>query len=244
MAKGAIIENCWNNKSITGVQRTGGICGQTGGTVRNCNNYGTVTGSYHTGGIVGLVAYSESIIEKCYNNATINGIRYVGGIVGSNSGTIKQCQNGGDVQSSRQYIGGIVGENNSTVTSCYNIGSLTGTGGTCGGIAGNSTSNTKNPIIQNCYNIGEIASTSASAGLIVGSNSEESTVTNCYSLTSTKELIGSDSSENTANCAKKTQIEMQAQDNSFISLLNTGLETPVWIEKQNDYPILSWQVQN
>ena len=177
-------------------------------------------------------------IEKCYNDGEILRSGYnIGGIVGENSGTIQECVNKKLITASSIRKGGIVGDNNGNIISCYNIGDLISTGGQpVGGIAGHNKK-----IIKNCYNIGVISSTQSPKGLIIGNNESTSTVTNCFALTSELDLIGTEASENTSSCAKKSQSEMQAQDNSFISLLNAGLETNVWLVRANNYPKLSWE---
>jgi len=233
---GARIENCWNNNNITGSQRQGGICGVNGGTIKGCYNTGTISGtSIRTGGICGI---SSGTIEKCYNYGEIPSGGYaLGGITGENSGTVSECFNKKLISVNSNKKGGIVGDNKGTVSSCYNTGDLTNTKGQhVGGIVG-ANSNT----VKNCYNTGVISSTQSPIGLIVGNNASTSTVTDCYALTAPIELIGKEDSENTARCLKKSLSEMQAQDNSFINLLNTGLTTNVWLTRTNDYPKLSWE---
>lgn len=74
-----IIQDCINKCSVTGEEKTGGICGiSSGGTIRSCYNMGTINSNntslkYSFGGIAGL-ASGTCNIEKCVNecNFTIN----------------------------------------------------------------------------------------------------------------------------------------------------------------------------
>ena len=218
-----------------------------------------------------MVNTSSAIIEKCYNTGTIIGSNSnTGGIAGANYGTISQCYNTGNVKCSVRCFAGIVGLNYKLVSCCYNTGTIekktTNAGTYGGGIVGYSVSEsdnkTYNPVVKNCYNVASIYSCKTNNvetnGTIIGINGTSSGSTakieNCYALErSSFDIVGTqngtsvNSSSKTAEQMKPpVEVEGEEIDESerFINLLNAGLATPVWVEKENDYPILNWQVQN
>lgn len=140
------------------------------GKIRDCKNYGSVEADRNTGGIVGAVSieYSKdpedefekpdslnftyrtkAILHSCVNEGKIMGKKdCVSGIVGLlDMGTIYECENYGDVEStSGNYVGGIAGKSNSTVKKCYSKSQIEGKR-YIGGIVGNGDN------VKNCYAI-------------------------------------------------------------------------------------------
>ena len=120
MDNSSVIENCFNTGYISVANRcVGGICGgQWNGRISMCYNTGAV--------------YANS------SNSTSN-TAYVGGISGymSNSATMDNCYNTGDVEGKGYRAGGITGNMNSgnKLTSCFNIGNVKA-GSSFGGITG------------------------------------------------------------------------------------------------------------
>ena len=87
-AKG--METSFAIKSVSGVNRVGGLVGEIAGTslgTLDCYAQGSVSGSDKVGGLVGLNA-SASNITRCYASGTLTpaGAGSVGGLVGDNQG--------------------------------------------------------------------------------------------------------------------------------------------------------------
>ena len=83
----------------------GGIAGAvTGGHLIDCKNNGTVTGDVCTGGIAGLIRSSEA--AGCINTGSVEGKLLSGGLSGYlMEGTLKQCRNGEEGDSTCQVTG-------------------------------------------------------------------------------------------------------------------------------------------
>lgn len=120
------------------------------GKIQSCNNSGSVEADRNTGGIVGNIAieYSKdpedelekpttlnftyrtrAILQSCTNDAKITGKKdCTGGILGKGEiGTVYECENYGDVESTNgNYVGGIVGKSTSSVKKCYAKSKVTG----------------------------------------------------------------------------------------------------------------------
>lgn len=151
------VTGCTNYADVTvGNQSGGGIAGAgynttNGGiTISNCTNYGTVTcaGKGQNNQVIGgVVGVSGSNVIGCVNYGNVgnspSSISTVGGIVGIqySCGSIKNCQNYGEIQGSN-YVGGIlgwVGANTYTLKEIVEISGNTNygtliTNGSAGGI--------------------------------------------------------------------------------------------------------------
>ena len=178
------------------------IAGMNYGTISYCSARGTVyvpVGEYLTAGIA---AYNNGLIEASFNEADITAGRDVGGITGRNDGTVSACYNTGYVFGDG-YCGGITASNESsgTITNCFNTGSVQGEYGSfVGGLAGQSLG-----IIQNCYNIGTIVGTALVCDIAGGS------VTNCYTIESTNDIVDPLTLYTVTNVLQKTNEELQTQ---------------------------------
>ena len=121
----------------------GGIAGRNSGTVSEAYNESIVSGRDNVGGILGKNTGKN--VENVSNAARVTGEAasddtsdYVGGLVGSNSGSITNGRNNGEI-TGNQYVGGLVGENgkNSTLSNLVNDEAASITGDKyVGGIAG------------------------------------------------------------------------------------------------------------
>lgn len=129
------------------------------GKIKDCKNSGAVEADRNTGGIAGNMAieYSKdpeddmekpttlnftyrtkAVLQQCINDGKITGKKdCVGGIAGkAEIGTVHECENYGDTQSTGgNYVGGVVGKSDSTVRKCYAKNKLDGKR-YVGGIAG------------------------------------------------------------------------------------------------------------
>lgn len=138
----------------------GGIAGRNSGTVSEAYNESIVSGRDNVGGILGV--NTGASVTDVSNAARVTGEAasddtsdYVGGLVGSNSGSITNGRNNGEITGS-QYVGGLVGENgkDSTLSNLVNdeAASITGdnyVGGIAGSNAGTITADEENDNLVN-----------------------------------------------------------------------------------------------
>lgn len=173
----------------------GGIAGRNSGTVSEAYNESIVSGRDNVGGILGVntAAAAEgegSPVQNVSNAARVTGEAasgetsdYVGGLVGSNSGSITNGRNNGEITGS-QYVGGLVG-NNASGSNLSNLvndeaASITGdnyVGGIAGSNAGTITADEKN---DNLVNRGSITGQMYVGG-VAGSNEDGGIITNTIS---------------------------------------------------------------
>ncbi len=187
---------------------------------------GTLDGDGHSvsGIYINSEAECQGLVGYLYNGGTlqnlgvkasyIKGGNRVGGVCGTNSGTVTNCYNTGNVKGNN-YVGGVCGDNYRTVTNCYNTGSVEGNnsvGGVCG---------YNNRTVTNCYNTGSVTGSNDVGGLC-GQN--YATVTNCYYL----DTCGA-AGEGTSKTAK------QFQSGEVASLLGEGWGQTIGTD---DYPVL------
>ena len=230
--------------NITGTGANTGLFSVLGGgaTVKNVITAGSIEASDYNnvGGIAGKADTSNRsiTIEKCKNTAELTGKKNVGGILGYSETTnatvsIKSCANAKRIEGSR-YVGGIVGnlEGKHLIENCYNRDEISATG-TCAGVAGRCVEGVD---IRNCYTIGTINSQNGVLILGTASNTSPLTqITNCYALTSEKELLPTaNATYSESNVLKKTESEMKSEE--FATLLGTA-----FMYKAGDYPALRWE---
>jgi len=193
----SIIDNCFNEGSISFSNYIGGICGYANSsTIKKSYNLGNISSYSNTsgsGGICGLA--NSSSIDKCYNNGNIlslpsssKGTPFaVGGICGLiYSSSIKGSSNMSEIVTSHSFlkVGGICGQaKESFIDSCSNengISSVTNyydwsfTGGICG--------EAYDSPIENCNNIGDISLSSYLGGSYSGGicGRANSLIKNCH----------------------------------------------------------------
>lgn len=154
----------------------GGIAGSNSGTVSRCAFLGDLRGKNSVGGIVGINQQGGQIIN-CTYQGTLTAEHYTGGIAGQNFGSIIQCENHGEINTTEVKsttnledidlgqlnstenstgctdIGGIVGFSAGIVQSCHNYGNVgyPHVGYNIGGIAGRQTG-----YMDSCTNSGSI----------------------------------------------------------------------------------------
>lgn len=154
----------------------GGIAGENHGTIRNCTYAGVVRGGSGVGGIAGSNE-ETGVIMGCRASGIVHGDHYTGGIAGKNGGTIQNCINKANVNTSTEEltlnleyinlenirstenttditdIGGIAGYSSGKIESCTNNGTVgyPHVGYNVGGITGRQTG-----YVNNCINYGTI----------------------------------------------------------------------------------------
>ena len=173
-----IMENSYNNGDLVNCSNIGGIVGY----VENCNIY---------------QCYNYGSIVHDSKKTSIGG--KIGGLVYSvKSGTIKNSNNYGDINSNANTVGGIIsginGKNN--IEKCSNFGNVTNkfvgdkylTDNGIGGIIGECYGNGSNgSIVTNCTNLGNISEQnfnesseySVVGGIVGFCNNSNISVTNC-----------------------------------------------------------------
>ncbi len=147
--------------------------------IDSCINHGniqTVGEGEHAGGIA--CGRNCNYLSGCINYGKVSSYRYVGGIV-SQSASVFDCINYGEVRGELSYVGGIAGDveaDYSYVSGCINHGDVYGyswVGGISGGM-GDSDST-----VADCVNLGNITGIRNNIGGILG-DSYECTLTKCY----------------------------------------------------------------
>lgn len=148
----------------------GGIAGRNSGTVSEAYNESIVSGRDNVGGILGVntAAAAEgegSPVQNVSNAARVTGEAAsgetsdnVGGLVGSNSGSITNGRNNGEITGS-QYVGGLVGNNasGSNLSNLVNDEAASITGDNyVGGIAGSNAGYISSENQKNLVNRGSI----------------------------------------------------------------------------------------
>ena len=192
-----------------------------GGTLQNLG----VKASYIKGGkrVGGVCGTNSGTVTNCYNTGNVKGNNYVGGVCGDNYRTVTNCYNTGSVEGNNS-VGGVCGYNNRTVTNCYNTGSVESNwyvGGLCGQNYGP---------VTNCYNTGNVTGNDAYVGGLCGQN--YATVSNCYYLAGTANSgIGED--YNSGEATEKTA--KQFQSGEVASLLGDGWGQAIGTD---NYPVL------
>ncbi len=167
-------------------KKIGGLAGSNSGTIKNCNLNAHISGSDTIGGLVGINTVKGNI-EKCIVDGSISGVHFVGGIAGENYGTIKECKNFAQINSTAKQndisisdisietitgtesartvtdIGGIAGTSGGVIRSCenYSIIGYQHMGYNIGGIAGS-----QKGYISECKNSGNIYGRKEVGGIV------------------------------------------------------------------------------
>lgn len=168
--------NAYNLTSYINVNggTTNGVGGVLGGAnqtvnIEKCSYYGTLNSStQYTGGITSISWTSTSNIKNCANYGIINGGTRTGGIVGQMSGSLTDCINYGEINTSDAHTGGIIGTINSAnvnPTNCINYGDITSDAQYPGGIVGAAYYNNT---FTNCINYGDVTSITHYVGGVLG----------------------------------------------------------------------------
>lgn len=141
----------------------GGIAGRNSGTISEAYNESIVSGRDNVGGILGVntgvsvtdVSNAARVTGEAASDDTSD---YVGGLVGSNSGSITNGRNNGEITGS-QYVGGLVGNNasGSNLSNLVNDEAASITGDNyVGGIAGSNAGYISSENQKNLVNRGSI----------------------------------------------------------------------------------------
>lgn len=165
---------------------SGGFAGSNSGLVENCSFEGAVQGAEQVGGLVGENRVS-GILDSCSMRGSIQGSHFVGGLAGTNHGTIRNCENWAEINTTAcentvklaeittatmlntesantvTDIGGIAGTSDGVLRDCHNLGPVgyPHMGYNVGGIAGN-----QKGLITGCVNEGDVQGRKEVAGIV------------------------------------------------------------------------------
>ena len=213
------VTGCINRADLSAqCSRVGGIVGMmnAGGkklTVTNCVNYGNLTTTSTTDhGIAGILAINNT------GNIEITGCANYGSITGTD-----KCRAAG-------IVGGSSGSGQ-VYKNCANYGSISGLGAS--GICVYSTGGT----YSGCYSDGALSNASTmSSNLLVGWVKAATTIENCVG-------VGGRLYQETEGMAAASNDKLYASGTlniaEAVGILNTGLDTPVWVAGETA-PVLKW----
>ena len=127
------LENCHVSGSIFGGHFVGGIAGKNAGTIRTCENHASINETSREN----QVELSDITLDSLLHSEAANTVTDVGGIAGSSIGLIRDSVNHATVGhiSMGYNIGGIAGTQSGTILNCENRGDIFGRK-EVGGIAG------------------------------------------------------------------------------------------------------------
>lgn len=123
----------------------GGLVGTNYGKLVDCSFEGAVQGKNSVGGLVGINETTGQLVS-CRFQGTVTGEHYVGGIAGQNTGSLLQCQNDGEVNTTAVEVSAELPD-----LSLLGTTESVPAGTDIGGIAGFSSG-----VIQNCTNTGNV----------------------------------------------------------------------------------------
>ncbi len=248
-ANSGTINSSYSTGNIIGYgAQAGGITGSHTGTINNSYSTGSTTGTNsYTGGIVGL---NSGRINNSFTTGSTIGTAYVGGITGYNytaTAVINNSYSTGSTTGTGSYTGGLVGRTNvaSKIINSYSAGFTTG-GNTVGGLVGR---NDENALIYNSFSTGTVIGTSSIGG-VVGYKVASSAQINLY-------WFDSNASDNATicyyggdgNCTKVVDTNYSLLFDPATNLYDSnepfwtfGTDAN-WTARDNNYPLLTWQVQ-
>ena len=266
--EGGAIKNLGINSGTLKVgNRSGGIVGyNSGSTIEKCyNNVNIyVNQGKHIGGLVGIMNNS-AYMTKCYNAGNIEGIiteqnGAICGLVGNmdNKIIIEYCYNKGNIKATSEQqnvrAAGIANGYNSIIKSCYNIGevSMEMTSNETWPVAAGVIAQVQSIKMYNCYNIGRTTVTTTNAsfrnGGLAGYFKEDSTMENCYWLSTVSPLGVADYPETvTEDAYEAIKVDTESEMKQIATLLGEDYVSD-YTEEANQlnggYPILKWQTEN
>lgn len=140
----------------------GGIAGQNYGQMLNCAFEGTVQGGTSVGGLVGVNEATGQLVGCSFQGA-VTGEHSVGGIAGQNAGSLVQCENQGDINTTVVEVAADLSDI-SLLGTTESVPAGTDTGGIAGFSSG---------LVQSCTNAGAVgyAHMGYNVGGIVGRQS-------------------------------------------------------------------------
>jgi hypothetical protein len=123
----------------------GGLAGKNFGKINGCSFEGTIRGTVSVGGLVGINETTGQMIN-CQFQGSVTGEHYVGGIAGQNTGSLIQCENHGEINTTAVEVSADISD-----ISLLRTTESVPAGTDIGGIAGFSSG-----VIQSCENAGDV----------------------------------------------------------------------------------------
>ncbi|WP_133063253.1 GLUG motif-containing protein, partial [Sedimentisphaera salicampi] len=132
--EGGVIEFCYSDSEISGVDLVGGAVGRNQGEILFSSCKSDVESPWRCGGFCGI---NEGSISSCSSETEIEGYNnWTGGFCGNHyEGVIEDCYSKGNVRGNKE-VGGFCGENTKgLIRRCYSLAAVSGNeniGGFCG----------------------------------------------------------------------------------------------------------------
>lgn len=123
----------------------GGLAGKNYGKIIGCSFEGTIRGKVSIGGLVGINETTGQMV-KCHFQGTVTGEHYVGGVAGQNTGSLIQCENYGEINTTAVEVSADISD-----ISLLRTTESVPAGTDIGGISGFSSG-----VIQSCKNSGNV----------------------------------------------------------------------------------------
>jgi hypothetical protein len=242
----------------------GGIVYENNGLIQNCSANVDITFKCALLGLIAVENNEAGKIIACKSTGTVkftgpNGkVTVAGGITSYNHGIIKQCYSDVDFEIKsaylqNSYISGINGALNTTnsnaiIEECYFSGSIyLKRDNNIVYVSGISSCWQNNPnFIKNCFvdatlTVDHVQYDKVGTMSSIGSTNFNS----CYysnNLDSTKNIIISGNSTNSANFKNKTWVKTNLSFGEYINDLQFCIDdSNVWIFTENEYPKLYWE---
>lgn len=241
------VANVSYSGSVIGESMVGGVLGVSYGTLSNAWSDATVSSSLkgaYIGGVCGSASRITTLFENCYFTGAVAdnfGGSNIGGIIGyMDKGTIKNCWNGGQVNSSFKdahtgAAGGIVGYiNGGVVLDSHNSGIIRSfTSDIVGGIIGKAVKGKEGtasasdaPVIKNCLNTGYIlCKPNVLNNELIGLTSGEVDMSNTFFDNQVSYNGSKENGKSTAELTSGNAIE--------------GFNAEVWSFRSKKYPMMS-----
>ena len=224
---GSSITTSYSTSIVTGSGSVGGLVGFSGGTVAMSYSTGSVSSTttvsseriLYVGHIGGLVGTNAGSVAKSYSTATVNGLANIGGLVGSNEGSIATSYSTGSI-SGDENVGGLVGRNYGSITMSYSTDSVTGIN-QVGGLVG--LNHNKGGIITCFWDI-------ETSGMSNMCGRQEGKAAGC------EDSYG----KNTVDIQTASTFLDVGWD--FVDEVDNGTDDIWWIDEENDYPRLWWEL--
>ena len=133
-------------------------------------------------GLVGLLSEGAKVENVHVTSGTVKGVQGTGGIVGRilSKGTVENCSNAADVETTSYNVGGIVGaayygNNGMEIKNCTNSGNITAGTVAAGGIVGFNCGD-----ISGCRNSGAVTGAGTSVGGVIGEQQNTGIIYDCH----------------------------------------------------------------
>ena len=261
------IRACHSSGKVWGKNRVGGLIGEhEGGAIVKCGSTSVVDGSAYVGALVGYLE-DDAMIAACYSGGSADGVQDVGGLVGYNRGSItssyasgtaySQVSVGGlvginagsivtsysstEVEARADHVGGLVGYNTGTVAFCYSTGgSSAGRVGGDRGYVGGLVGRNNNGHIISSYSTGRVSGFSNVGGLVGYSTGGDITASfwDIESSDQTTSAVGT----GLPTSGMQTATTFLEAGWDFIGETENGTEDIWWIDENQDYPRLWWEL--